>query len=170
MKKFAKILIVLMLLMSLLIVPATTFAAKEINVTVDGKAVEWTDAKPFVKDGRTLVPLRPIANALGVGVDWSKEDNMAIFFADFVFEDGPYCRYIGFEIDNPYAVEWRAPLDDNGNPMYVLNYMFNMMDTAAVAKDGRTYAPARYLAEYFGYDVNYDAATSTVVITDDPNW
>ena len=38
------------------------------------------------------------------------------------------------------------------------------MDTAAVIIDGRTYAPVRYLAEYFGYSVEWDGMSNTVVI------
>ena len=37
--------------------------------------------------------------------------------------------------------------------------------TAAIIRDDRTYAPIRYLAEYFGYIVGWDAATRTVTIT-----
>ncbi|MBP3629403.1 MAG: copper amine oxidase N-terminal domain-containing protein, partial [Anaerotignum sp.] len=49
---------------------ATAFAA-DINVTVEGTPVAWTDAKPFIDENdRTLVPLRPIANALGLEVAW----------------------------------------------------------------------------------------------------
>jgi len=38
------------------------------------------------------------------------------------------------------------------------------MDTAAFIVDGRTYAPVRYLAEYFGYVVNWDGTTRMVCI------
>jgi len=39
------------------------------------------------------------------------------------------------------------------------------MDTAAAIVNGRTYAPARYLAEAFGYNVGWDGNTSTVTIS-----
>ena len=38
------------------------------------------------------------------------------------------------------------------------------MDTAAVIVSDRTYAPVRYLAEFFGYDVGWDGASRTVLI------
>jgi hypothetical protein len=38
------------------------------------------------------------------------------------------------------------------------------MDTAAVIADGRTYAPVRYLAEYFGYVVKWDGTTRMVCV------
>ena len=41
---------------------------------------------------------------------------------------------------------------------------FIEMDTAAVIRYERSFAPIRYLAEYFGYNVDWDAATRTVLI------
>ncbi|MBR5793463.1 MAG: copper amine oxidase N-terminal domain-containing protein, partial [Anaerotignum sp.] len=54
--------------------------AGDINVTVDGTLVPWTDARPFIdENSRTLVPLRPIANALGLEVAWNDDTNTASF-------------------------------------------------------------------------------------------
>ena len=39
------------------------------------------------------------------------------------------------------------------------------MDTAAGIVSSRTYAPIRYLAEYFGWSVGWDAEARTVLIT-----
>jgi hypothetical protein len=38
------------------------------------------------------------------------------------------------------------------------------MDTTAVIVNGRTFAPIRYLADYFGYRVDWDGDTYTVII------
>lgn len=38
------------------------------------------------------------------------------------------------------------------------------MDTAAVIVNDRTYAPVRYLAEFFGYTVDWDGKSRTVII------
>ena len=55
---------------------STTAFAADINVTVEGTPVAWTDAKPFIDENdRTLVPLRPIANALGLEVAWNDDTN-----------------------------------------------------------------------------------------------
>lgn len=43
------------------------------------------------------------------------------------------------------------------------------MDTAAVIVEGRTYAPIRYLAEFFGYMVEWDAITRSVIISSTQN-
>ncbi|MGN1231231.1 MAG: copper amine oxidase N-terminal domain-containing protein [Anaerotignum sp.] len=126
---------------------STTALAADVNVKVDGTPVAWTDAKPFInKDSRTLVPLRPIANALGLTVVWDAEGERAIFSDGdttvvFTIDSEVYGIAVG---DEAVAAE---------------------MDTAAVIENGRTYAPARYLAEAFGYAVGWDGATSSVTIS-----
>ena len=58
----------------------TAVFAADIQVTVEGTPVAWTDAKPFIdENSRTLVPLRPIANALGLTVAWNDDTNTAAF-------------------------------------------------------------------------------------------
>lgn len=127
---------------------STTAFAGDINVTVEGTPVAWTDAKPFIdKNSRTLVPLRPIANALGLEVAWNDDTNTA------AFTDGETTTefVIGSNVLHAFL---------NGLDIHV-----NLeMDTAAVIENSRTYAPARYLAESFGYAVGWDQATQTVTI------
>ena len=112
-----------------------------ITVTVNGKAVEWTDAEPFINDNsRTMVPLRAVADAMGLTVDWDGKAREA------VFSNGSKTLY--FPIGST-----TARTGDGGTVK---------MDTAAVIMNSRTYAPIRYLAEYFGYEVGWDGATKTV--------
>lgn len=49
----------------------------DIKVTLDGVPVELVDAngapaEPFAIDGTTYLPVRAVANALGLGVDWDQ--------------------------------------------------------------------------------------------------
>lgn len=149
----------------------TAYAA-ETKVTVDGQPVTFTDAKPFVdENGRTMVPLRPVANALGLQVNWEPEMQAATFGRVYTpGVDAPYQDLLGdgeeqyitlyamaFYIGkDTYEVHFEGPVYDGG--------WLAEMDTAPVVKDGRTYAPLRYLAEGYGYEVSWDAATSTVVV------
>ena len=131
----------------------TTALAAEINVTVDGTPVAWTDAKPFIDENdRTLVPLRPIANALGLEVAWNDDTNTASF------TDGE--TTVEFVIGSN---EYHCFLNDMDVHVYV------EMDTEAVVANSRTYAPARYLAECFQYAVGWEQATQTVLITEKEN-
>lgn len=123
---------------------ASVLADDPIRVTVNGKAVEWTDAQPFIdENNRTMVPLRAVATALGLKVVWYAAEREA------AFTDGG--KVIYFPIGGSTASAFGS--EDV------------TMDTAAVIANDRTYAPARYLAEFFGYDVEWDGATRTVIIT-----
>ena len=156
----------------------TAFAA-ETKVTVDGKQVVFTDAKPFVdKNGRTLVPLRPVANAMGLDVNWDARAQPATFSTTY----NPGIEGFGADVDGRQVsgrmvymslsflmgskeVETFGKVElDDGEGMTVIVDDFQM-DTMPVIKDGRTYAPLRYLAESFGYLVGWDSETSTVTVT-----
>lgn len=147
----------------------TAFAA-EAKVTVDGKPVVFTDAKPFVdENGRTLVPLRPVANAMGLNVEWDGAQQKAIFYRTYtpgvegVISYGKLVQMaVEFKIGSPdVAISGKVQLEPDGMEPIFDGYS---MDTAPVVKDGRTYAPLRYLAQSFGYDVGWDNATKTVTV------
>ena len=128
-------------------VPATSTAtatvASDISVTVNGTPVVWTDAAPFIDaNNRTMVPLRAVADAMNLDVEWKADTRDAVFTRD----DDTIIFTIGF----------KAAFSNLGSIA---------MDTEPVISNDRTYAPIRYLAEFFGYTVDWDAATRTVVIT-----
>ena len=145
MKKSKLLLCVIsVILVIALILPA--YAAEGVpalTVKVDGTAVQWTDAVPFINsDGRTMVPLRAVGDALGLEVSWNGEAREA------VFTDGSKTIY--FVIYNNVA-RTSTGIDVE-------------MDTAAVISNSRTYAPVRYLAEFFGYKVSWNASLRAVII------
>lgn len=124
--------------------PTTKPDSTSISVTVNGKAVAWTDAEPFIdENSRTMVPLRAVAEALGLVVEWDGNNRIALFSKG--------SKIIYFPIDSMVA--------------YTIEGGTVTMDTAAVIVNDRTFAPIRYLAEYFGYTVGWDGATRTVLIT-----
>ena len=45
-----------------------TYAADEINVTINGQVVVFPDQRPAIVDGRTLVPVAGVFQALGFDV------------------------------------------------------------------------------------------------------
>ena len=121
----------------------TGIPGKNVNVVVKGVPVIWTDAQPYVNsDSRTMVPFRAIADALGLTVDWNSSTREAIF------SNGSKTIY--FPLDSKTA------RTSTGGTV--------AMDTAAVSVNGRSYAPVRYLAEFFGYTVTWDGKTRTVGI------
>ena len=134
-------LILALLLCAGLAAPVLAAGPSETSVTVGGDVVQWTDARPFIDaNNRTMVPLRAVADAMGLQVSWHAADREA------VFTDGS--KVIYFPIGSS-----AARTGDGGSVQ---------MDTTAVIANDRTYAPIRYLAEYFGYEVGWDEATRTV--------
>ena len=114
-----------------------------VNVRVGETAVVWTDAAPFIDaNNRTMVPLRAVADALGLEVGWDGSAREASF------SDGT--KTLIFPIDSSVA-----RTGDGGEVQ---------MDTAAVIVNSRTYAPIRYLAEFFGHSVGWLGETKTVTI------
>lgn len=120
-----------------------TFAAQpQITVVYNENKLAFPDAKPFVDaKGRTQTPAKYIGEALGATVNWNARAKKAEFtYGDTVLE-----IYIG-------------------KSNYKLNGLTKKMDTTAIVKDGRTYVPAKYIAEAFGAKVKWDGATKTVYV------
>ncbi len=142
-RKAVKKQVLIMILTICMLFALLPAGAVAVDVTVSGTAVQWTDVKPFIDENdRTMVPLRAVAEALGLSVSWDGTKREASF------TDGAktICFPIGSSI---------ARTGDGGTVP---------MDTAAVIRSDRTYAPIRYLAEYFGFTVGWDDATKTVLI------
>ena len=96
------------------------------------------DVLPITEAGRTLLPVRFIANALGAEASWSRP-TVTITAADG--------RSISFNID-----DITPELAAMG------------MDVPARTIDGRTMVPLRFISEFFGARVNWDSATRTIEI------
>jgi len=68
--------ILLCLLVAMLIIAVGAASTKDIQVELDGTAIEF-DVQPILKDGRVLVPFRKIFEELGLRVDWNNELKIA---------------------------------------------------------------------------------------------
>jgi hypothetical protein len=142
----------------------SAFAAGAIDVSVDGNYVVWSDAVPFIdENNRTLCPLRAVAEAMGLDVDWDPVTREAIFSERGYYEDGTeYIFMLTFTVGSTVA-HWNEYYEDADSVWGGISDI--EMDTAAVIRNDRSYAPVRYLAEAFGFDVDWDAPSRTVLIT-----
>lgn len=113
------------------------------TMVVNGEEVEM-DVVPYIKDGRTMLPVRFAANAVGVSDDnilWDGVNRkVTILKGD---------RVIQFTIDS--------------NVM-LLNGAAITMDVAPEILAGRTMLPVRYIAQALGADIDWDPDTQTVTI------
>jgi len=129
---------VLLLTLCFLALPVSA----EIRVMVNNTPVTF-DSPPIIENGRTLVPMRFIFEALGAEVSWNGETQTAI----------------GVRGDTTVSV----PI---GETTAYINEEAKMLDVPAKIVEGRTLVPARFVAESFGCDVRWQQKTQTVWITD----
>ena len=124
----------------------------QINVMVNGKCVKFLDAAPEVAEGRTMVPVRAITEALGGEVLYGDREGLVRLYMD---------EYVIFITIGSTTVEITPRGTDTGKENRSIE-----MDCAPYAKGGRTYVPVRFISEALGYDVQWDDYYQTVVITD----
>lgn len=124
-----------------LLIPKVFAASNEISVILDGRYLSF-DVAPQIIDGRTMVPIRAIFEAMGASVDWNSDTQTAVCTKDDI------------------TVEITL-----GSKTQVINGKHVEMDTTPVIKNNRTLAPARYVAESFGYSVLWNDQNKKVIIT-----
>ena len=120
---------------------ADNSGSDEIKVTVDGTKLTF-DQPPVIVDGRTLVPLRAIFEALGATVDWDAASRTATATRKN--------DVISIAI---------------GSKQLYKNGTASTLDVPAQIINDRTMVPARAVAEAFDARVDWDAITRTVIIT-----
>lgn len=100
------------------------------------------DVAPYVKSGRTLVPLRFMESALGAAVKWDP----ATRTATLTTQDKEVNVTIG-----------QKTAQVNGQAV--------ALDVPAEIKGGRTFVPLRFISENMGATVEYDQDTQIIGIT-----
>lgn len=117
----------------------------DINVQINGQKLEL-DTPPVVAQGRALVPLRGIFEALGAEVDWDAETGMII-------GKKPNIQVV-LQINNPKAK---------------INNKETVLDLAPIISNGRTLVPVRFIAESLGAAVRWNSDIQTIEITTNNN-
>lgn len=114
-----------------------------VSVVMDGRKIWFPDAQAFVdENGRTLVPVRFVAENMGAKVGW-EADTMTV-----PIERGD--KRIRLTVGENKAIV-------NGAEVH--------FDTKAIMKGGRTFVPLRFVSEVLGAEVKWDEATATVFVT-----
>lgn len=106
--------------------------------TINGETKFW-DAAPYVKNGRTMVPVRYLAEAVGFDVDYDFSDpnNRVVMI---YMPDDHEVPYILFVI---------------GQPIAMYKGQLIALDIAPEILNDRTMVPLRFVVESLGYKVNW---------------
>ncbi len=136
MKKITSVLLCLVMLFACINVSAIN----PISVKLDANKVEF-DALPVNIDGRVLVPVRTIFEAMGAEVIWDEPT-----------------RTVTSKLDGKTVI---MTIDSQ---IMTINNEEKLIDTAPQIINSRTMVPARAAAESFGADVFWDGANNTVNI------
>jgi hypothetical protein len=111
------------------------------NVRVNGQ-LQPLDAAPYIKNGRTFVPLRFITEHLSTRISWNQS-----------------LQEVTIYTDSRQTIKMR-----NGSQTLHVNGQALLMDAAPEIKNGRTFVPVRFVSEQLGAEVKYNAATKQVTI------
>ena len=139
MKKPFAFLIALVIAISLM--PSMTLAAETVTVFVNGEHLEF-DVDPIMEDGRVLVPMRGIFEAMGATVSWDNDSKTAVAARGDIL--------LSVTIDSPTMIKNREPI---------------YLDVPARIVDGRTMVPVRAISEGLEAKVEWNGENKWVLIT-----
>ena len=130
-------------------VPGYATTGSVITVVLNG---EWLtfDQPPIAVDGRTLVPVRAIFEALGAEVEWDPSDQS--IFAYRASDGAAVLLYLGNT-----TMGCKPSADAEAVAI--------QLDVPPMAVNNRTLVPVRAISESFGCTVSWDQANQRVVIT-----
>ncbi len=149
MRRTALILSVIM--MMTMVLPFHVGASADISINIDGTALVPKDADgntvpPFVENGTTYVPVRAIASAFDLSIDWDSATKTV--FIGQKSDKAVIHDYINIFIGGEEFIA----KDSDGERVY------------PILRDGTTYLPIRAIGEAFGKNVLWDNFTKTAIL------
>jgi len=140
---------IVMLLMIVMIVniAPNAYAESPIKLIIDGKVVVADPNEPesFIKNDRTLVPIRVIAEELGAEVSWDN-DNRTVHISKGDM-------HVVLPIDS-HLIEYTNDTET----------IFNLSDVAPIIKEDRTFVPIRLVSNALGVGIDWDNDKRAVII------
>jgi N-acetylmuramoyl-L-alanine amidase len=119
----------------------TTIGIPTPSVILNGSHLSF-EVPPRIENGRTLVPLRAIFEAMGANVEWDETT-----------------RTVTARNSNTTVI---LPL---GSTSPTVNGQINKLEVPAKIINDRTLVPLRFVGEAFGGKVDWNAQTTTITIT-----
>ncbi|MEQ8174136.1 MAG: copper amine oxidase N-terminal domain-containing protein [Syntrophomonadaceae bacterium] len=137
-------------------VPTTRFTLGSYMYEQNGKTYSM-DAAPFAENGRTYVPVAYLAESMDVDVQWSAGTQTVTLAQSLINPNNRSSEsiYMELQVDSIYY-EWGTIQDGYKSENH------SQMDVTPVIRDGRTYLPALYVAQIYGYEVTWNSQTRSV--------
>jgi len=150
MKRITSLILLVVMLLSL---SGTVSANQEVGLYVDRKYVQ--NANGFIENGRTMVPVRALAEKMQSEVIWVENERKVI-----LNKPCDKMEYNGTTYENVVAscelilgkAEIRIKLSKDGKEIF---NVLKKIDCIANAINGRTHIPARFVGYALGYSVDY---------------
>lgn len=142
MKRYLKSILIFLLAFGFMtVLPKTTYTSSDIKVLLEGKELSF-DVSPQVIEGRTLLPLRGIFEALGLEVGWDEATKTITG-----------------------TKEGKEIVLKLGSKDAKVNGEHKLLDVPAKVVNGRTLVPVRFIAESLDMNVVWDQNERTILIT-----
>ncbi len=137
------------------------------RIKVNDKNLDFNDAPPMIKNGRTLIPVRAITEALDGLVFWDGVD----FIATIISPEGDVMIRFYLSEDNygGHVLVYKSEggLTELADDGWVFDGEVDL-DVLPGIHENRTYVPLRFIGELFGLGVHYDPWTGAIDIIDGP--
>lgn len=137
-KRITSIILILLFLFGI----QPVVAEQPIKVVVNGSNIQF-DSQPIIENGRTLVPMRKIFEALGATVDWNADTKTAI----------------GIKGNKKVVLTI-------GSTEATVSGVSKKLDVPSQIVGNRTLVPLRFISESLGTVVNWNGTTKTATIND----
>lgn len=143
---------------------------RSISIVIDGSEiapcdVNGTSTEPFIRnaDGSTYLPVRAVAGALGLKVDWDDASNTVILNDGGTKSTGAQ-KAVKTNVEKTAALTYRdIKITLNGKTVALVNV--NGDPVEPFIKDGSTYIPVRAVASALGCEISWNGDTSTVYVS-----
>ena len=123
---------------------------KEITAEHNDEKTEITlDVAPYIDNGRTMIPLRGLLEAMGATIEWQGDTRTIVVTKDV--------NVITLQIVNNLVYVYKYVGGEYKTVRYTL-------DVPPKIKDSRTFIPIRFVSEHLGYTVGWNGATQEITI------